>query len=36
LGRLGVVGLLAGELLVDHLDDGLEGGELHHGVSGGC
>jgi hypothetical protein len=27
-----VVGLLAGEALVHHLDDGLEGGELHHRV----
>lgn len=32
LGRLAVVALAPGEAVVHHLDDGLEGGELHHGV----
>ena len=32
LSSLGVVGLLAWKTVVDHFDDGLEGGELHHGV----
>jgi hypothetical protein len=33
LGSLAVVGFLAWEACVDHLDDGLEGGKFHHGVS---
>lgn len=32
LGSLAVVGLLPGEAGVHHLDNGLEGGKLHHGV----
>lgn len=32
LGALAVVALAAGQALVDLLDDGLERGELHHGV----
>jgi len=33
LGSLAVVSFLAREVRVDHLDDGLEGGKFHHGVS---
>ena len=32
LSSLRVVGLLTGEAVVHHFDDGLEGSEFHHGV----
>ena len=32
LSAFTVVGLRAGEVVVDHFDNSLEGGELHHGV----
>lgn len=32
LGALAVVGFLAGEAVVDHLNDSLKRGELHHRV----
>ena len=32
LSTLGVVRFLAGEAVVDHFDNGFEGGEFHHGV----
>lgn len=32
LSSLGIVGLLAREAVVHHLNDGLEGSKLHHGV----
>ena len=32
LRELAVVGFLAGEVIINHLDDGFKGGELHHGI----